>query len=82
MFEEKGFSQVAVAMAVIFVAAFTLFYIFDSLGKLADTCNNGSTMDVCKQMDSFSMSLIVILLIIGGFALIITAVAFIMLSAK
>ncbi len=79
---EKGFSHVLIAMAVVFVAAFTLFYIFDSLGKLSESCDKGAALEVCGQLNSFSLSLIFIILIIGGFVLIITAVVYIMLSAK
>ena len=77
----KGFSHVVLAIMIIFIASFTLFYVFDNLDKIAAQCNAGSKQFVCEQLNSFTVSVIFILLVIGGLVLSITAVVYIMLTA-
>lgn len=71
-----------IGLASIFIAAFTLFFIFNSLEKLSLQCKADSSFSVlCSQLSSFSMSMLIVLLVIGGFVITITATAYIMLSA-
>jgi D-alanyl-lipoteichoic acid acyltransferase DltB (MBOAT superfamily) len=77
----KGVSKVAVGMVTVFVAVFALFWIFDTIQKFADQCKTDpSTSPVCSQLTSFTLSMILILLIVGGFVIMITATAYILLS--
>lgn len=74
-------SPVLIGLVVVFVAIFALFYIFDSIGKLAERCKAGETLAICQQLTGFTLSMVIILLIIGGFVIVISAVVYIMLSA-
>lgn len=67
--------------ATIFIAAFSLFFIFHGLEQLSLQCQaNPSFSPLCTQLTGFSMSMLIVLLIIGGFVLMISATAYIMLS--
>ena len=67
--------------ATIFIAAFLLFFIFHSLEQLSLQCQaDPSFSPICTQLTGFSMSMLIVLLIIGGFVLMISATAYIMLS--
>jgi len=73
---------VYVGLATIFIAAFTLFFIFHSIEQLSLQCEaDPSHSPLCAQLGGFSMSMLMVLLIIGGFVITITATAYIMLSA-
>jgi len=76
----KGLSKAWVGLITIFISVFTLFFLFDSIQKLADRCKAGETLPVCQQLNSFTLSMLVILLIIGGFVITITATAYILFS--
>jgi len=73
---------VYMGLATIFVAAFALFFIFHSLEQLATQCKSGeSALPFCDKLNGFTISMLIILLIIGGFVLTITGTAYVMLSA-
>lgn len=74
-------SSVLIGLIVIFVAISALFYIFDSIGKLAEKCKAGEPLVICQQLTGFTLSMVIILLIIGGFIIEILAVVYIILSA-
>ncbi len=77
----KGMSKfLTFGMIAVFVATFMLFYIFDSIGKLAEQCKTSAPMPVCSRLNSFTMAMLIILLIIGGFVIIICGAAYVMLS--
>lgn len=76
----KGISKVWMGMTTILIAVFSLFFLFDNIQKLADRCKAGENLAVCKQLNSFTLSMLVILLIVGGFVITITATAYILLS--
>ena len=77
----KGISTAAIGIGTVFIAAFMLFYIFDAIQKFSDGCSTGqSPAVICGQLSSFNLSMLIILLIIGGFALIIMATAYVLLS--
>lgn len=77
----KGISPISIGLVTIFIAIFMLFYIFDSLEKLANQCQAGAEIGICKQMNSLTLSLLIILLVIGGFVITICITVYIMLSA-
>lgn len=71
-----------VGLATVFVAVFALFFIFHTLEQLAAQCKEDpSSSPLCGQLNMFSMSMLIVLLIIGGFVVTITATAYIMISA-
>ena len=78
----KGLSPAIFGMAAVFVAIFTLFFIFDQIQKFADACAaSPDSSALCKQFTGFTQSLLIIILIIAGFVIIITATAYILLSS-
>lgn len=73
---------VYVGLVTVFVAIFALFFVFHSLEQLSAQCHENPKASVlCSQMSGFSMSMLIILLIVGGFVITITATAYIMISA-
>ena len=79
--KKLGQSHLAFAIVSIFIAMLTLFYIFDSMGRLADGCKVQNT-DVCKQLSGPSFPMLVILLIIAGFVMIISTVVYILVFTQ
>ena len=77
----KAFSHIAFGLITVFIAVFMLFYIFDSLSKLSEQCKTEEKPAICEHLSSFSMSMLVILLIIGGFVVTVCATAYILLSS-
>ena len=77
----RGISKVVIGVATILIAIFTLFWLFDNIQKIADKCKEDmSYSPACAQLNSFTLSMLIILLIIGGFVVMITATAYILLS--
>jgi hypothetical protein len=74
-------SHLYLALAVVFIAAFSLFYIFDQIGKISARCQAGEKLYICKQLSGFTLSMLIILLIISGFVLCILGVVYIIFSA-
>ncbi len=75
-------NYVYVGIATIFIACFTLFYIFHSIEQLATNCkNNPAFSPTCSKFNGFTTSMLIILLIIGGFVVTITGTAYIMMSS-
>lgn len=72
-------SQIAFGLITVFVATFMLFFIFDNLEKLSQRCKT-ENLPLCNKLNSFTMSMMIILLIIGGFVITICGTAYIMLS--
>jgi len=71
-----------IGLATIVIAAFALFWVFHSMETFATNCKadpNYST--VCDKFSGFTASMLIILLIVGGFVVTITATAYIMLSS-
>jgi len=78
----KGISPIVFGLAAVFVAVFTLFYIFDQIQKLSDSCAKDPTVNnLCRQFTGFTKSILIIILIIAGFVIIISATAYILLSS-
>jgi hypothetical protein len=78
----KGISPVVFGLVTVFVAIFTLFYVFDQIQKVADSCATDVTANaLCKQFTGFTQSILIVVLIIAGFVIVITATAYILLSS-
>lgn len=72
--------HIYIGLATIFVSIFMLFFVFYSLEQLATSCKT-EPKPICQQFTGFTHSMIVILLIIGGFVITTTATVYIMMSA-
>lgn len=70
-----------IALIIVFIAVFTLFYIFDNLQKISSKCQTEKS-DLCNQLGGFSIPVLVILLMIGGLSLIVCAVSYIALTFR
>ena len=75
-----GSSQMAIGFITIFISVFMLFFIFNSLENLSRECQSGTPPVVCRNISSFMMSMLIILLIIGGFVITICGTLYIILS--
>ena len=76
-----GSIHVYIGIATIFVSIFMLFFVFNSLEQLADSCKT-DPQPICQQFTGFTHSMIIILLIIGGFVITVTATMYIIMSAE
>ena len=76
----KGSAQLIISFIIIFIASFTLLYIFDSLNQLAIKCEKGYKLEICNLLKGFTFVGLVILLLIGGLIGIIGTVAYILFS--
>jgi len=78
----KGVSPVIFGLGAVFVAVFTLFFIFDQIQKLADNCAKTAVpTGICRQFTGFTQSLLIIILIIAGFVIVISATGYILLTS-
>ena len=73
-------SRIALSLITVFVAVFMLFFVFDSLEKMAQQCESESPPAFCQHLSSFGISMLVILLIVGGFIITICITSYIILS--
>jgi len=65
---------------IVFIASITLFYIFDSIGKIANDCKLGKlSPQVCESFKGPTLTLMIILLFIAGFIFIILLATYIMI---
>jgi len=69
------------AFVIVFIAVFTLFFIFDHLCKLSDECKAKVT-EVCEKLKGLSIPTMVILLMVGVLSMIVCSVAYIILTFK
>jgi len=77
-----GMKKIALSIVTVFMATFMLFYIFDSINKLAENCKTETTKSlICEQLSGFTLSMLVLLLIIGGFSFTIVIVAYLLLAS-
>ncbi|MEM5766345.1 MAG: hypothetical protein QW423_01770 [Candidatus Aenigmatarchaeota archaeon] len=75
-------NKIAIGLAVVFIATFMLFYIFDNMNNLAEKCKVEVPKSfVCQQFSGFTFSMLVVLLIISGFLFVILTVSYILLSS-
>ena len=81
MARNRGQSNLALGLVTIVVAITALLFVFFKIGELSDSCKV-EPKPICQQLSGFTMSMIIVLLIIGGFVITIAATVFIMLSAQ
>ena len=75
-------SKIALGLLTIFVATFMLFYIFDNISKLAERCKTEEPKSIiCEHLSGFTLTMFVLLLVIGGFLFIILTASYILLSS-
>ena len=78
----NAMKKIALGLSAVFIATFMLFYIFDSINKLAEKCKTEEPKSfVCQQFSGFTLSMLVVLLIIGGFLFVILTTSYILLSS-
>jgi len=77
---ELGQTHVFMGLVTIVVAIAALFFIFYQLEQLADSCKV-KVEPICSQLSGFTMSMLIVLLMVGGFVITITATVFILMSA-
>jgi len=75
----KGQSHFTIALIVIMVAAAMLYFVFYSIDQLSQQCKSDSPPEMCQKMTSLTFPVMIILLIVGGFILIICFTVFIIL---
>ncbi|MEM5815345.1 MAG: hypothetical protein QXD89_02565 [Candidatus Aenigmatarchaeota archaeon] len=69
------------AFLIMFFSLFGLLFIFDSLNKLAEKCQKGLIQKhICSSFTGFSMNILLVLLILGGFILILSTTIFILIK--
>jgi hypothetical protein len=74
--------KIAIGLITVFIATFMLFYIFDNLNKLGERCKTEEIKSFfCQQFSGFTLSMLVVLLIIGGFLFVILTTSYILLSS-
>jgi hypothetical protein len=76
-----GQTHIILGLVTIFISIAALFFVFYNLEILAERCKTEES-PLCKQLSGFTMSMIVVLLMVGGFVITISATVFIMLSAQ
>ncbi|MEM5815666.1 MAG: hypothetical protein QXL14_01305 [Candidatus Aenigmatarchaeota archaeon] len=68
------------AFLIMFFSIFGLFFIVDSLNKIAENCEkNLISPSICNSFTGFGMNIVLVLLIIGGFILILSSTVFIII---
>lgn len=71
---------IILAFFVMFFSIFGLFFIIDSIHKIAESCNKGVIpIKVCQSFTGFGINILLVLLIIAGFILILCSTIFIIL---
>jgi hypothetical protein len=81
---QLGQSHITVGLVTIFIAVFMLFYVFDSIDKIVKNCQSTAEMKICLEccrLGSFGVSVLVVLLIVGGLTLVVCVTAYILLTA-
>jgi len=79
-----GQTHVSIGIITVFVAIFMLFYIFDNIDKITKNCQADETIKVCQEcckLGRFGMSILVIVLIVGGLTLVACSTAYILLTS-
>jgi len=72
---------VGIGLIVVFIAVFTIFYIFDSLNKVKERCKREKTLKIC-QTNTLTLFMAVVLIIVAGLIIIVLTVAYIMISVS
>ncbi|MCD6402784.1 MAG: hypothetical protein J7K98_00460 [Candidatus Aenigmarchaeota archaeon] len=70
-----------IGLIVIFIAAFTIIYIIDNIGKAMKRCETDKTLKLCRT-NTIAIVTIILLIMVAGLVIIIATVAYIMLSAE
>ncbi len=75
-----GESHIAVALLIVSVSVFTLFYIFDNVNKVAERCQTES-LQICRDLSGLTLPMLIILLMVGGLIFVSLTVVYILISA-
>lgn len=74
-----NFKVIGIGLAVVFVAIFVLFYIFDSINTIRTQCSTNKNLNICK-LSSLPIIILMLLLIAGGLIVVVNITAYIMVS--
>lgn len=69
-----------IGIFIVFVAMFTIIYIFDNVYNVKDICEKNPSLNVCK-INTFHIIILMLLLIAGGLIIVISTTAYILLSS-
>lgn len=69
-----------IASVAVFIATFSLFYVFSSIGTIMKSCSFADPFATCKELTDITGPTLIMLFIIGGFFIVIPAVAYLILS--
>ena len=79
----KSKFYIYMGLATVFVAVFTLFFIFDNIETMAAKCRTDPNHSpVCGQLTGFTLTMLIVLLIIGGLVITVSATAYILLQSQ
>jgi hypothetical protein len=70
---------VAISLTVVFISVYVLFYIFDHLSIIMDSCEKDKSLKICT-MGSLPILILILLLIAGGLIMVVNITAYIMIS--
>lgn len=70
---------IGLSLFVVFIAMFSLFYIFDNLSMIMSLCQNNKSLKVCAA-GTLPIAILVLLLIAGGLIMVINVAVYIMIS--
>ena len=74
-----NFKVIIISLAVVFIAIYVLFYIFDHISIIMNLCETDKSFKICT-MGSLPIIVLVLLLIAGGLIMIVNITAYIMIS--
>lgn len=78
----KGVSKLVLGILAIILAVLGLFYVFNSLHELSKTCKIAEVKPpICAQLSTFSISLMIVLVIIGAFLILAEITVYILISS-
>ena len=88
---EKGFKKgkcmnklyIYLGLLTVFISAFSLFFIFNGISKMLKACEiDSEAYSTCGQLNRFSLTAIIALLVISGFIIVISVTSSIMISSS
>lgn len=77
----SGQAHLIFAVVAVFIATFTLLYVFTAINQTSQNCHANPTQDICKIFNGIGLSLIILVVVIAGLILVISTVAYILISA-
>lgn len=70
---------IIIALIVVAIAVFVLFYVCDGIVKVMGQCEKDKSLNICKS-GTLPIVILMMLLIVGGLIVIVNITAYIMIS--